>query len=546
MRHRLSPAGALAWEFRHRHRWGLRALGLYLAVLVGTKLVVIAGDVHVAFGNAEQFAVAVVVPITTSFVYLLAVFTYGLSGDLAARASMYPARMFTLPVPTATLVRWPMLLGALSAVGLWIVTRWLSLWPSELSVPYVWPAVLAASLVMWTQALVWMPYGVRGLRVVASVLVLSVIQAVVLIALELKASEWRVVAITAPLIPIAYVVARVAVARARRGVVPDWRVPGVSLRADVAREHRPHGPWSASQAQRWYEWRRHGRVLPAWVAIILPFELLLLWIAGTSAALIVVIILGAFITPIVVASFAAASVSRAGGSASDAYGLASFAAVRPLTDAQLLAAKLRMTVRSALATWAVVLVAIPVALYASGTGRTLLEWARDVTRIIGVARAVVLAVVIVAAMMLSTWRQLVQSLCVGLTGNDRLIRGNVFATLVLASLLGPLAILIVDTRRVGVVWSAMPLILSALVCGKLLAAGWVAARLVRERVLSDRTLLLGASCWTAAVLALYALLSWLSDTPHIARYLVMLIAILSVPLARLSAAPLAIARNRHR
>jgi hypothetical protein len=41
-------------------------------------------------------------------------------------------------------------------------------------------------------------------------------------------------------------------------------------------------------------------------------------------------------------------------------------------------------------------------------------------------------------------------------------------------------------------------------------------------------------------------LAWLTDTPHIPRYLVMLVAILFVPLARLSAAPLAIARNRHR
>ena len=149
-------------------------------------------------------------------------------------------------------------------------------------------------------------------------------------------------------------------------------------------------------------------------------------------------------------------------------------------------------------------------------------------------------------MMLSTWRQLVQSLYFGLTGDALLIKGSVFVSLVLASLVGPLVIWIVDNKRIGVVWSAMPLILAMLVCAKMLAAGYVAARLVRERPLSDRTLFTAAVIWTTLVLAMFGLLAWLGDTPHIPRYLIMLVAILFVPLARLSAAPLAIARNRHR
>ncbi len=43
--------------------------------------------------------------------YFLAVFSFGLSGDLAARQSIYPARMFTLPVTSAALAGWPMLYG---------------------------------------------------------------------------------------------------------------------------------------------------------------------------------------------------------------------------------------------------------------------------------------------------------------------------------------------------------------------------------------------------------------------------------------------------
>ena len=54
--------------------------------------------------------------------YFLAVFSFGLAGDLAARQSIYPARMFTLPVTTAALAGWPMLYGAAAMASLWLAT----------------------------------------------------------------------------------------------------------------------------------------------------------------------------------------------------------------------------------------------------------------------------------------------------------------------------------------------------------------------------------------------------------------------------------------
>ena len=85
-----------------------------------------------------------------------------------------------------------------------------------------------------------------------------------------------------------------------------------------------------------------------------------------------------------------------------------------------------------------------------------------------------------------------------------------------------------------------------LACFKLFAAAWVVSRLHRSRLLSDRSLLAGAASWLAVALALYAVLVWLVSTPLIPRYLPALVAILAVPLVRLSAAPLALAWSRHR
>jgi hypothetical protein len=81
---------------------------------------------------------------------------------------------------------------------------------------------------------------------------------------------------------------------------------------------------------------------------------------------------------------------------------------------------------------------------------------------------------------------------------------------------------------------------------KVTAAAWIAVRLHDTGLSSDRTILLGLFAWDAAVLALYALLKWLLPELLVRSYFLALVAILAVPLARLSAAPLALDWNRHR
>ena len=113
--------------------------------------------------------------------YFLAVFSFGLAGDLAARQSIYPARMFTLPVTTAALAGWPMLYGTAAMASLWVATALLArAGRRESTLPLIWPALLAAAFLAWTQALMWMPYGLPGLRVIVAVLWLVTLDAVVL------------------------------------------------------------------------------------------------------------------------------------------------------------------------------------------------------------------------------------------------------------------------------------------------------------------------------------------------------------------------------
>jgi hypothetical protein len=546
-----SPAAAVAWEFRQRHRWGLIALIGYVLVLATIKLAVVTRGVSIRLDSPESFAFVVMMPVTATFTYFLAVFTFGLEGDLGARQSMYPARMFTQPVTTATLAGLPMLYGTLAMMILWLVTRLFALWPTGIEVPSVWPALLLASLLAWTQALTWMPYPLPGLRIIVTVLWLGTSDTIALLALHFNARESLMLGILAPQIPLAYIVARFAVARARRGDVPDWRRGFASLGqfARVLSRRRDHFQSPAS-AQAWFEWRRHGGSLPTWVGILLPFELILLWAAGNATGLVFTILLAALVTPPFVAAFVAPAFSKSspngGGGGGTSYGMTPFIATRPLSNAELIAAKLKMAMWSTIAAWLLVLVAIPIALKLSGTAAVVLDRWRRVSEIVGTPRAVVVLLLILSACIASTWKHLVQSMYIGLTGRAALIKGSVLLVLGFFFLFGPFAEWIIDSRRLGEVWSALPLIFAILVSLKMIAATWVAVRLYRGRLFSDRALLIGAACWSVAVFALYGVLVWLLDTPHIPHYLLMLLAIMAIPLARLSAAPLALAWNRHR
>ena len=394
----------------------------------------------------------------------------------------------------------------------------------------------------------WMPYGLPGIRLIVAVLCLAALDTVVLLAIHFKAREPMMLAILAPHVPLAYLVARFAVARARRGDVPDWR--GLSARsgeiADVLPRLRDHFS-SPGRAQVWFEWRRHGRSLPVLVALLLPFELALLWLATDAPGFVFEILFLVLITPPFMAALTGWTVNQPNPNVSDSYGVPPFTATRPLTTAQLIAAKLQMAMWSTLATWLLVLVAILLALEWSGTWPVMLDRAQRLNDTIGTARAVVLVLLILAGFIVSTWKHLVQSLHIGLTGRAWLIKGSVLLTLTFLILLGPMVEWIIDSPGVQrALWNALPLILAGLVGLKMSAAAWIATRLDGSRLLGDRALVAGAAGWCVAVLALYGVLVWFFSTPFVARYQLALIAILAVPLARLSAAPLALAWNRHR
>src|SRR2546423_8328455 len=183
----------------------------------------------------------------------------------------------------------------------------------------------------------------------------------------------------------------------------------------------------------------------------------------------------------------------------------------------------------------------------SGPWSMVTERVRRLHDAIGTPRAATVVLLILAAFIVATWKQLVQSLHIGLTGREWIVKGSVLLTLTLLILVGPIVEWMIDSPGAQrSLWNALPLIVVILVGIKMSAAAWIATRLDRSRLLGDRALVLGAACWVLAVLALYGVLVWFFSTPFVAHYQLALIAILAVPLARIPAAPLALAWNRPR
>jgi hypothetical protein len=224
-----------------------------------------------------------------------------------------------------------------------------------------------------------------------------------------------------------------------------------------------------------------------------------------------------------------------------------FAATRPLTTASLVAAKLKMSILSTLIAWLIVIVAVVIAVETSGKSAMLLERARAAIEVTGTTRLIVVAALLLSAAVASTWKHLVQSLCIGLTGRPWLIKCTVLLTLSVFMAVGPVLDRLADSQALqSAIWNGLPWILAALAAVKAAAAIGIAVRLAARNVLSERALVAGAVSWLAAVATLYGVLVWLAASPVFPRYFLGAMAILPVPLARIAAAPLALVWSRHR
>ena len=214
-------------------------------------------------------------PFKSGILGLVLVFCYlGLTGilmyqdtDVSLRGSAYPGHMFTLPVRTFQLVLTPMVIGTVVFVGSGLaVSR--AIHANYLPFPLYWPALMLGALLAMLQALFWYPIGVQYAKLVLTLASIPTLIFLVGRSLEDKVSEMVVCQWLAVFIATCYAVAYHGVVRARRGDIQMFTLGGPIIAEKPAKKFKWLNFKDKFAAQRWYEWRQQGLILPSLVTFL--------------------------------------------------------------------------------------------------------------------------------------------------------------------------------------------------------------------------------------------------------------------------------------
>jgi hypothetical protein len=296
------------------------------------------------------------------------------------------------------------------------------------------------------------------------------------------------------------------------------------------------------RAQLWYECRAHAWSLPVFLGSTLlfvsfatfaePHEVMLGW---RLAAILLA-------APLVVAMLLGGSM----GNLHDPFSKRSasaFVLTRPISTAALVRGKLIAAALATAATWLLVVAFLALLLLRPGFARSIAE----VARAMPAWKAVGLPILILALLMLLTWKNMVENLWINLTG--RAWVGGVYTwggiVLVLAGIGAGLWIYF-HPRLHAAAWAAVPWLIGLLVATKLCIAVIIVRGLDRWQLMGRPAIAAILSAWGLTAIGFSALALWLVPAGQASAWSLISSVVLVVPFSRLAAAPLALEWNRHR
>ena len=484
----------------------------------------------------------------------------------------FPYRLFTLPVSTLRLVTLPVALGVLGVGGVFAVWTNLVFTHGEIG-ERRWFAFVLAVFMMVYQAVLWSLAGFRIGRIV--VLGLTGPLFVLIACLPFTKgtsliwfSEKFWTGVLAGMALAAFGGAWLFVSRQRcgGGRRRHWFKLLVERIADAL--PRRKGIFrSPAAAQFWYEWRRSGVLLPACIGLLLALFIgPLSWYLRHEAAGTIWILAWTLALPLVLALPLGKGFSKADFWSKD-LSLPAFVAVRPLATGEMVVIKMKVAALSAIISWLLVaaFLSLWLPLWANLEPLTMLRIGFWMAYGHSLAPQYVIAALFFIASMLLTWKFLVSGLWIGLSGNRKLYVASAAAYCGVPLLVLVGVTLCVNRDEAVRAWirddpnRLLSCFLWIAVFG-VVAKFWIAAASWRA-IGSGRTrryVLL----WCGATLALIALgtLMWahgLLDLTLVGlmdflpldvvrlQSLMILVALLVIPFARLGLAPPALTKNRH-
>jgi len=543
-----SPTAALLWEIWRRNRM---AVAVIVAATVAGRLL---DDAEQPTDDPSSLIALLSM---VSFLFLFGIFSYTEPSGTRGIGS-FPRRLFTLPVSSLRLMALPVLTGIASVELLYLLWLVPLSRGGTLSTPFV--AVLLAASMVFFQAVFWMLERLGPLRLMVAGAVVVAVYGIGLLPSwpPSPSPPWRSeVAVGAVVVALAAAVFLLAwrhIIRLRCGGGGRGAYqlePLIASTAVVLPRHRT--PFaSPAAAQFWFEWRCAGLVLPVLVAgvlvaVIAPFS----WFARDDASGSLRLLLGTLATPIILAIPVGMAFARPTFWSED-LSVPAFVAIRPLTDEQIVAIKMKVAAGSVAISWLLVVsfVVVWLSLWANVDAVSQLAiqwWAFHEHALMSVYGTV--ALILIAGVVL-TWRFLVSRLWSGLSGNRPLFMASVMsavlvviAGMVFAADRLPGWVLDDPARMAGVVW-----LMSIAVVAKcwLAAYSWrrMSARHLRRYLLvwgTATTCLLTLTMLLWGVVRIYVAL----DIDRFQGFMI-LIALLAVPLGRVGLAPSCLAGNRHR
>jgi hypothetical protein len=248
-----SPALALLWFLWTRHRLGLKVSAACLAAMTVAYPLILRGF------DSVSVVILTMIPPAWIFAYLLNILIF--ADEVGNLTSSFPRKLYTLPVPTRTLVLWPMLGGSIAVVLIWLLIAGGFYRLGGYHPPLLLPAAGLAVSIAFFQLLCWLPLDGPGpiLRLLACLGYLPLIGIPITLLLQERVSWLALTLISIASLPVFYALAVLGVAHDRRGErwsfglkrLVGW-LPAVW---DVAQPRR--GLRSAVDAQLWYEERCH-------------------------------------------------------------------------------------------------------------------------------------------------------------------------------------------------------------------------------------------------------------------------------------------------
>lgn len=555
----------LSWEIWARNR---RLVWLIVGiVLFGVLFNAVLPDAFRATKPLRQQLLTIdCLLMIASLVLVFAAFNYT-ELNLQRDWTGYPYRLFSLPVSTWWLAAVPIGLG-IASVEL-VYWTWLKLVFVRQEIPLAgWLAVVLGAYVVFYETTLWCLARFRILRLVVlgfggtSFIGVAMLPCFYAYVPSPWLSEGRLSATAVTLSFAAFAVALKSLSWERTGggqrrrIAREW----IERVSDVLPQRRTAFP-SASAAHFWFEWRRSGWLLPAFVAtalllVIGPISWNLrqdsgaaVWILGWTLAM-----------PVILALPIGKGFSKAEVWSTDV-SVRAFDAVRPLATGEMVVIKLKVAALSATISWGLIVVFLAAWLPGWADLRVL-----DSARVgfwmvyhhTTAPQYSIMVLAIVAGLLL-TWRGLVCGLWLGLWGRPKWFVAvpAVYAVTILAANIGMLMLAqenetqpegwLRDPNRV---LQCFQWLAAVAVIGKVWLAVWSWRRITPRRIL--RYLLI----WGAAVGCLVGLvlLVWAHGAlvllcgpldPIRFRNTLLLAAIFVLPLARVGIAPCMLAKNRH-